>query len=123
MNHLVKVTSIGYVNDTYYNPKLACMDNLNFVKVPDNFVRKNPKTVYLGANAIERVRECNIPVFAFKIVPKGGWFSQKILRQKKLTMTVIETVNVTEVRTVSNVICYVSETRDEINAMMKGEVK
>lgn len=123
MNHLVKVTIIGYVDDTYYNPKLDSLDSLNFKRVPDHFVKQDPKTVDLGANAIERVKEFQIPVFEFKIVPKGGWFSRKILGRRKLTWTVAETVKVTMVRTVSKGIFYVRETRDEINAMMKGEGK
>ena len=123
MNHLVKVTIIGYVDDTYYNPKLDSLGSLNFKSVPDHFVKQDPKTVDLGANAIERVKEFKIPVFEFKIVPKGGWFSRKILGRRKLTWTVAETVKVTMVRTVSKGIFYVRETRDEINAMMKGEGK
>lgn len=119
MNHLVKVTSIGYLNDIYINPHLSDMDELNYRKVPDHFVKEEPKTVDLGTNAIERVKECQIPVMEFKIVPIGGWFSRKILGRCKLTWTVVGNVNVTMVVTVSKRVFYVKETRDEINAMMK----
>ena len=123
MNHLVKVTIIGRVDDRYYNPKLDSLDSLNFVRVPDHFIEQEPKTVDLGANAIERVKEFQIPVFEFKIVPKGGWFSRKIANRRELTWNVVKTVKATMVLTVSKGLFYVRETRDEINAMMKGDGK
>ena len=125
MNKLIALTGLGRTENMFYDKNLDSLDDLNFVRVPTHFEKfDEPITLNIAANAIEAVEELEIPVLKFSIVVtprKKGFLGFFRGSKRELKWETVETVKVSGIRTVSKNLHFVRESKDEINALMKGD--